>query len=75
LDSTVGITSRYGLDDQGVGVRVPLRVKNFIFTVKSQEFYFYQVVLTGSGVQPTSYQMVLGTLSPGTKPAGREADH
>jgi hypothetical protein len=33
LDSVVGIATSYGLDDRGVGVRVPGRVKNFLFSV------------------------------------------
>jgi hypothetical protein len=59
-DSIVGIASSYGLDDRGVGVRVPA----------SQEFSLLHVVQTGSGVHPTSYSMGKGGLSPGGKAAG-----
>jgi hypothetical protein len=31
-DSSVGIATGYGLDDRGVGVPSPGRVKNFLFT-------------------------------------------
>jgi hypothetical protein len=42
-----GIETGYGLDDQGVGVRVPWE----------QEFSLPHVIQTGSGVHPTSYPM------------------
>jgi hypothetical protein len=64
-DSTFGIVTGYVLDDHGVGVRVP--VGSRIFSTP--------VVQTGSGVDPTSYPMVLKALSPGVKRQGREADH
>jgi hypothetical protein len=38
----------------------------------AQEFYLLQ---TGSGVHPTSYPVVTGSLSPGVKRPGCEADH
>jgi hypothetical protein len=31
-DSAVGIATGYGLDERGVGVRVPGKVKNFLFS-------------------------------------------
>jgi hypothetical protein len=31
-DGVVGIATGYGLDDQEVGVRVPVGVKNFLFS-------------------------------------------
>jgi hypothetical protein len=45
-DSIVGIATSYGLDDRGVGVRVP-----------GQQFSLLHVVQTDSGVHPTSYPM------------------
>jgi hypothetical protein len=50
-DSAVGIATCYGLDDRGVGVRVPVGAKIFSLL---------QVVQTGSGVHPTSYPMGTG---------------
>jgi hypothetical protein len=47
-DSVFGIEIGYGLDDQGVGVPVP---------VEARIFSLLHVVQTGSGVQPTSYLM------------------
>jgi hypothetical protein len=35
-DSTVGIVTGYGLDNRGVGVRIPGRVKNFLLTTQSR---------------------------------------
>jgi hypothetical protein len=49
-DSLVGIATGYGLEDGGVGVRVPVR----------QEFAFLHVVQTGSVVHPTSYTIGTG---------------
>jgi hypothetical protein len=59
-DSVVGIATGYGLDDGGIGVRVP-----------AQEFSLLNVVQTGFGTHPASYPM--GT--PGVKRPGRVADH
>jgi hypothetical protein len=42
---------------------------------QGQEFSLLHVVETGSGVQPTSYPIGTGALSPGIKRQGREADH
>jgi hypothetical protein len=44
-DSIVGIATAYGLDDLGVGVRVPL----------GSRIFSLHVVQTGSGVHRTSY--------------------
>jgi hypothetical protein len=49
-DSLVGIATSYGLNDRGVGVRVP--VESRIFLLK--------IVQTGSEVHPTSYPMGTG---------------
>jgi hypothetical protein len=54
-DSSVGIVTGYGLDDQGVGVQIP--VGSRIFTSP--------IVQTSSGVHPTSYTMATGALSRG----------
>jgi hypothetical protein len=65
-DSSVGIATGYGLEDGGVGVRVPAW----------QECSLLHVVQTGSGVHPTSYTMGTGGgLSSGVKRPEREADH
>jgi hypothetical protein len=45
LNSAVGIANGYGLDDQGVGVRVPV----------GQEFLVHHIVQTGYVVHPASY--------------------
>jgi hypothetical protein len=60
-----GIATGYGLDGRRVGVRVPVEVR-FLFSL--------HVVQTGYGAQPP-IQWVPGTLSPGVKRPGREADH
>jgi hypothetical protein len=64
-DSPVGIVTGYGLDNQEVGVRVP--VGSRIFTL--------HVVQTSSGVHPTSYTMSTGGCCPGVKRPGRDASH
>jgi hypothetical protein len=53
--SVVGIATGYGLDDRGVGVRVP--VGSRIFS-------------TGPGAHPTSYPMSTGGSFPGDKAVG-----
>jgi hypothetical protein len=65
-DSSVGIATGYGLDDQGVGSSSPGRVK---------QFPLLHIVQTGSGVHPTSYKMDTEGSFPGVKRQGREADH
>jgi hypothetical protein len=57
-DSVVGIATGYGLDDRGVGIRVPVGARIFL-----------HVVQTGSGVYPTSYPMGTGGSFPGVKAA------
>jgi hypothetical protein len=47
-DSSIGIATVYGLDDRGVGFRVPVGAKIF------------SCVQTGSGGLPASYPMVTG---------------
>jgi hypothetical protein len=63
--SVAGVATRYGLDDRGIGVRVPVGLRIFLL----------HVVQTGSGVHLTSYPMCTGALSPGVKRPGREFDH
>jgi hypothetical protein len=59
-DSSVGIATDYGLDDRGVGVRVPY----------SQEFSLLHVVQIGSGVHPTCYPVGTGVFFPEGEAAG-----
>jgi hypothetical protein len=65
-NSSVGIATDYGLDDQGAGSSSPGRVKNFPLL---------HIVQTGSGVHPTSYKMGTRGSFPGVKRQVREADH
>jgi hypothetical protein len=65
-DSVVGTAIGYGLDDQGVGVRVPGGGKNFHFSISSRP---------ALGSTQPSIQWVPGALSSGIKRQGREADH
>jgi hypothetical protein len=60
-DSVVGIATGYGLDDRGVGVPSPGKVKNFSLL---------RVVQSSSGVRPTSYPMGNGGSFPRGKAAG-----
>jgi hypothetical protein len=64
-DSVVGIATGYGLDDRGVGVQV----------LMGSRFSFFHVVETGSGSTQPPIQWIPGSLSPGVKRSGREADH
>jgi hypothetical protein len=59
-DSSVGIATGYGLDDQGSGGLSPDRVKNFYFSISSRP-------ALGSTQSRGSF--------PGVKWQGREADH
>jgi hypothetical protein len=59
-DSVVSIATGNGMDDRGVGVRVPV----------GQEFSPLHVVQTGSGVHPTSCPMGTRCSFPGDKAAG-----
>jgi hypothetical protein len=60
-DSVVGIATGYGLDDRGVGVRVPVGVKNFPFSTSSR---------SALGHTHPPIQWV-----PGAKRQERESDH
>jgi hypothetical protein len=60
-DSSVGIATGYGLDDQGGGSASPCRVKNFHFSISSRP-------VLGSTQPPIKW-------IPGLKRQGREADH
>jgi hypothetical protein len=62
-DSVVGIATGYGLDDRGVGFRVQLASRILSSPLRPD--------------RPTQLpiQGVPGTLSPGVKRQGREADH
>jgi hypothetical protein len=59
-DSVVGIATGYGLDDGGVGVPSPGKVKNFLISTSSRP-----------ALRPTypPIQGISGTLSPGGKAA------
>jgi hypothetical protein len=64
-DSSVGIATDYGLDDQGGGSSSSGRVK---------KLSLLHIVQTGSGVHRTSYKMGTGGSFTGVKRQGREAD-
>jgi hypothetical protein len=53
------------VDDRGVGVRVRV----------GENFSLFHVVHTGFRAHATSSARVTGTLSPGVKRPGRDADH
>jgi hypothetical protein len=57
-----GVTTGYGLDDQGIGIRVLVESKIFPLSL-------LHVVQTGSGVHPTSYPKGTGSFFPGDKVA------
>jgi hypothetical protein len=63
--STVGIVPGYGLDSQGVGVRVPVESKIFLLCV----------VQTGSKAHPASYPMDTRGSFLGDIVAGSQSDH
>jgi hypothetical protein len=65
-DSAVGIATGYWLDDRGVGVRVPVGVKNFYFSMSSRP---------ALGPTKPPIEWVPEALSPGVKRRSREADH
>jgi hypothetical protein len=58
-DSIVGIATGYGLDDRGVGIRVPVESRIFSTLRRPDQLWGW----------------VPGALSPGVKRQGREADH
>jgi hypothetical protein len=60
-DSVVSIATGYGLDDRGVGVRVP---------VESRIFSLLHVLQNDSGAHPASYPMGTGGSFPGGKASG-----
>jgi hypothetical protein len=62
-DSVVGIATGYGLNDRGVGVRVPAGARNFSTS--------FRPVL---GPTHPLVQCVPGVLSPGVKRPGSDAD-
>jgi hypothetical protein len=64
-DNVVGIATGYALDDRGVGVRVPVAVKNFLFSPASRP--------TLGLTQPPVHRVLQTFL--GIKLQGREADH
>jgi hypothetical protein len=64
-DSVVDIATSYGLDDRGVGVRVPV----------VQELSLFHVVQTTLGSTQPPIQWVPGVLSQEVKRQGRGADH
>jgi hypothetical protein len=64
-DSAVGIATGYGLDDRRVGVGIPVG-KNFHFSMSSRR---------AMGSTEPRIQGITGSLSPGVKRPGCEADH
>jgi hypothetical protein len=60
IDGAVRIATAYGLDNQGVGVRVPVVTRISLL----------DIVQTGSGVHPTSYPVGTRDPFPGGKAAG-----
>jgi hypothetical protein len=65
-NSAVGIETGYGVDDQGVGVRVPVGSRIFSSPRRPDRLW-------GSTQLPV--QCMPGVLSPGLKREVREADH
>jgi hypothetical protein len=66
IEKLVGIATGYGLDGRGVGVRVPVGVKNFLFSVSSRPALRF--------IQPP-IQWVPVVISARVKRPRREADH
>jgi hypothetical protein len=64
-DSVVGVATGYGLDDRGVGVRVPVGSRIFSSPRRPDRLWGH----------PASYQMGIRDSSPGIKRPGREANH
>jgi hypothetical protein len=65
-DSAVGIATGYGLEDRGVGVRIPVLSRNFSSLRRPDRLWGPPNLLCNG------YR---GALSPGVKRQGREADH
>jgi hypothetical protein len=65
ITSTVDIATGYGLDDRGVGVRVPVGSRIFSSPRRPDRLWAH----------PASYTMGSGGFAPGAKRQGREADH
>jgi hypothetical protein len=65
-DSAVGIATGYGLDDQGVGVRVPVGSRIFSSPRRPDP---------ALGFTQPPIQWVRRALSSGVKRPGRESDH
>jgi hypothetical protein len=61
LNTVVGIATGYGLDDRGVGVRVPVESRIFSFPLYPNRFW--------------GPPICNGALSPRVNWPGREADH
>jgi hypothetical protein len=61
----VDISTRYELDNRGVGVRVPVGAR----------FLLHHSVQTSSAATQPPLQWPSGALSPDVKRPGREADH
>jgi hypothetical protein len=64
--SVAGLASGYGLDDRGVGVRVPTRSRIFTSLYRPDRLWGSTSLLSNK------YR---GALFPGVKRPGREADH
>jgi hypothetical protein len=65
-DSSVSIALGYGLNDRGSGLRFPAGAGNLSL---------HHCVQNGSEAHPVSYPMGTSGIFPGSKAAGREADH
>jgi hypothetical protein len=65
-DSSVGIATSYGLYDRGVGVRVPVGSRFFLFSMSSRP---------ALGPTQATYPMDTGGFFPGVKRPGREDHH
>jgi hypothetical protein len=46
LDSAVGIATGYGLDDRGIGVRVPVILRIFTFPCRPDRFWGSPILLS-----------------------------
>jgi hypothetical protein len=66
MDSAVSIATGYGLDDRGVGIRVPVGTKIFPSPYRPDRLW---------GLPSLLSKKVPGTISPGVKRQGRQADH